>query len=919
MCVAGFGLSIWLPAAPAQSFLSSGLARFAGIDTSRLTGDNGPAYYAALQGPFAVARDSVGNIYIGEIARIRKIDTHGVITTIAGTGAAGESGDGGPATAAEINYVGGLVIDSRGNLYFSEDQVRIRRIAPDGTIWLFAGTGGGGYNGEGVAALSAEINAAGLAVDALDQLYLAEPNNARVRVIDKDGKIATFAGTGTSGYAGEGGSALQAQLSQPLDLVFDATGNLYVADGQRVAKIDTHGVLTRVAGDPSLPFGILSQDEVPATQSSLAAFSVATDPQGDVFVATPRVRKITPDGVIHAFAGIEDYNPQPFTEACGDAVKATVRAAGMKADANGSVLFINHLVDRLQQATSAGKISTIAGAGPNLFTGDGGLAGVVTFANPSAIAFEKLGNLYVADTGNNRIRRIDASGIVTTVAGGGGPVYNQDPGCSADQNKFLRHPHGVVVDSSGGIFVADTGKNRILRVAPDGTQTTIAGTGVAGFSGDGGPATAAQLSQPNGVLVDGTGNIFITDSGNFALRKIDAGGTIHTLWTKGATGSMAFDAAGDLLFPATTSVERLSVSGAISPVAGTGEYTFSAAPGFVSGVEEIGGASAVALDSAGSIYVADAVKGVIERVSHNCALSVDGGATLRQPAGLAFDAKGNFYISDASQGTIWIGAPTPAPPSESPTPYFGRTGIQSAAPANLVNLIGEPPAPPIQAPIAPGQLLRIRGVCIGPFDPVFDGFGAGGTLSTSAGGTQIQFNNTAAPLISVSSGEIIAQAPFELDGQLQSAVALTYQGVAIQSAIAVQAANPAIFTSGNLPSGPAIALNQDGTLNSATQPAPRGSVVVLYATGTGQTMPPGSDGTVPPDAALPKPKLPVIATIGSNNARILYAGDAPGFVGLTQVNLVVPRSIVGGGAQPITLEVGGFPLNQSDVTIYVAP
>jgi uncharacterized protein (TIGR03437 family) len=872
----------------AQSFLNSGLSRFAGIDTSTLTGDNGPAYYAAFQGPVAVARDPAGNIYIGEIARIRKIDAQGVITTIAGTGTPGDTGDGGPATAAEVNYVGGIAIDSQGNLYFSEDQARIRRIAADGTI----------------SSIAADNNAAGLAVDAQDQLYIAEPSNARVRLIAKDGTISTFAGTGTPGYSGEGGPAVQAQLNQPVDLAFDAAGNLYLADGQRVAKIDTHGVLTRIAGDPSLPVGIPSQDEVPATQSSLTAFSVATDPLGDVFVATPRVRRITPDGIIHAFAGIENLNSQPFTEACGDALNATVRAAGMKADASGDVFFINLLAARLQEATPAGKISTVAGAGPNLFTGDGGAASAATFASPNAITFDKQGNLYVADTNNNRIRRIDTSGVVATVAGDGGPVYNQDPACSPDQPSFLRHPQGVAVDAAGDIFIADTGKNRVLKIAPDGTQSTIGG----------------QFSAPQGVLVDGAGNIFVTDTGNSSLREVSPNGAVTTVWTNGAMGSMAVDAAGDLFFSAGTSVERISsASGAISPVAGTGEYSFSAAPGGVSGVQEVAEASAVALDAAGSIYVADEGKGVIARVSIHCALAVDGGATLRQPAGLSFDAKGNLYISDAAEGTIWIGSPTPSPANESPTPYFGRTGIQSAAPANLVTLIGEPPSPPIEAPIAPGQLLRIRGVCMGPFEPVFVAYSPGGVLSTSVGGTQITFNGAAAALITVSAGQIIAQAPFELDGQFQAPVKLTYNGVAIQSSIQVQAANPAIFTMTNQPTGPAIAANQDGTLNSAANPAPKGSIVVLYATGTGQTAPPGSDGTDPPNAALPAPKLPVIATIGSQNSTIFYAGDAPGFVGLTQLNIGVPTSIMGGGAQPITLEVGGFPLNQSGVTIYVAP
>jgi uncharacterized protein (TIGR03437 family) len=871
----------------AQSFLSSGLARFAGIDTSTITGDGGPAYYGAFQGPTAVARDAAGNLFVGELARIRKIDAQGVITTIAGTGTAGDTGDGGPATSAQVSFVGGLAIDSQGNLYFSEDQARIRRIAADGSISLFV----------------TENGVAGLAVDAQDQLYVAEPINAVVRMITKTGAISTFAGTGVPGYAGEGGPALQAQLRQPADLAFDSSGTLYVADGQRVAKIDKHGVLTRIAGNPSLPAGIPSQDEVPATQSSLTAFSVATDPLGDVFVATPRVRRITPDGIVHAFAGIETSTQPAFTEACGNALMATVRAAGMKADANADVFFVNQLGNRVQEATPAGKISTIAGAGPNLFTGDGGPAAAATFASPHAIAFDQQGNLYVADTNNNRIRRVDTVGIVETVVGDGGPVYNQDPACSSDQPGFLSDPQGVAIDAAGDIFVADTGKNRVLKIAPDGTQSTI-GSG---------------FSQPQGVFVDNAGNVFVTDAGNSALRKIVPSGTVETLWTNGAMGSMAVDTAGDLFFSAGMSVERLSASdGAISPVAGTGEFTFSAAPGFTSGIEEVGDASAVALDSAGSIYVADAGKGVIERVSPSCALSVASVAMLREPTGLAFDAKGNLYIADATQNTIWIGTPTPAPASEPPTPYFGRTGIQSAAPANHVMLIGEPPAPPIEAPISPGELLRIRGVCIGPFEPVPVDFSASGALSTNAGGTQIFFNNAAAPLITVSSGQIIAQAPFELDGQSQAPVSLTFNGVTIQSFISVQAANPALFTMSNQPTGPAIASNEDGTLNSATNPAAKGSIVVLYGTGTGQTVPPGSDGTMPSDTP-PLVKLPVLATIGSENAMVLYAGDAPGFVGLTQLNIGVPTSIVGGGAQTIGLAVGTFPLNQSNVTIYVTP
>ncbi len=166
----------------------------------------------------------------------------------------------------------------------------------------------------------------------------------------------------------------------------------------------------------------------------------------------------------------------------------------------------------------------------------------------------------------------------------------------------------------------------------------------------------------------------------------------------------------------------------------------------------------------------------------------------------------------------------------------------------------------------------------------------------------------------MSSGQIIAQAPFELDGQSQVPVSLTFNGVTIQASVEVQPANPAVFTMSNQPSGPAIASNEDGTLNSATSPAAKRSIVVLYRTGMGQTMPPALDGSMPSDTP-PLVKLPVLATISSQNAVVLYAGDAPGFVGLTQLNIGVPTSIMGGRwTRDLTLSTRSRPRTRTSST-----
>ena len=198
-----------------------------------------------------MARDAAGNLYLAETARICKIDAAGNISTIAGTGIPESTGDGGPATKAQVYYASNVTLESQGNIYFSESQLNIRRIAADGAISTYAGHFSSGYNGEGIPAASAQLGAAGLAVDGLDQVYFADPGNARVRVIRRDGKVYTVAGTGIQGKAGENGPALQAQLLSPSAIAFDASGALYIADTERVVRVDANGILTRIAGNPA--------------------------------------------------------------------------------------------------------------------------------------------------------------------------------------------------------------------------------------------------------------------------------------------------------------------------------------------------------------------------------------------------------------------------------------------------------------------------------------------------------------------------------------------------------------------------------------------------------------------------------------------------------------------------------------------
>jgi uncharacterized protein (TIGR03437 family) len=299
---------------------------------------------------------------------------------------------------------------------------------------------------------------------------------------------------------------------------------------------------------------------------------------------------------------------------------------------------------------------------------------------------------------------------------------------------------------------------------------------------------------------------------------------------------------------------------------------------------------------------------------------------------LAFDPTGNLYISDIGNNSVWMAARKPAPTNEAPTPRLNPTlPITNAAPAfpprQFEPLPGRFTFP--QEPAAPGELIHINGACIGPVNPEFASFDGDGNLPRALGGVSVSMNGLPVPLLSVSENTVLAQVPWEagpVDAPASN-ILLTYQGVSSASLAPVANPYPALFTMNGQPGGLAIAANQDGTINSAANPAPKGSVVMLYGSGFGPVTPPAATGKPAPANPLQQLVYPpaiyiMLATppIGNvvQQAQVQFAGNAPGLVGVTQLNVQIPLSLVGEGAMLVSITPRGQ--NQPDLLalLYVA-
>ena len=386
---------------------------------------------------------------------------------MAGNGTATFGGDDGPATAADLNGATDVTVDAAGNLYIADtNNQRIRKVDTGGTITTVAGDGTVGFTGDGGPATGASLNSpAGVTADAAGNLYIADFFNHAIRKVDAGGTITTVADNGIAGFSGDGGPATSAQLSFPDGVAFDAAGNLFIADrnNHRIRKVDAATrIITTVAGDGTAAF---AGDGGLATAASLSSpWGVALDAAGNIFIVD-----------------------------------------------NG-----NDSIRRVDAST--GIITTVAGTGTQGFSGDGGPATSAMLNFPTGVAVDTAGNFYIADQANHRVRKVDTGGTITTVAGTGTAGFSGDGGPAT--SAMLIFPWGVAVDTAGNLFITDRNNHRIRKVDTTGTIRTVAGTGTQGFSGDDGPATSADMNFPSGVTLDAAGNIFTSEQGNNRVRRV---------------------------------------------------------------------------------------------------------------------------------------------------------------------------------------------------------------------------------------------------------------------------------------------------------------------------------------------------------------------------------------------------------------
>ncbi len=464
--------------------------------------------------PSGVAVDTAGNIYVADYGNqtIRKVTPAGVVTTLAGLAGTPGTNDG-TGSAARFNTPTGVGVDSAGNVYVADAyNYTVRKVTPAGVVTTLAGLARTSGTNDGTGNAARFFWPSGLAVDTAGNIYVADYLNDTIRKVTPAGLVTTLAGlAGTSGTNDGTGSA--ARFTNPVGVAVDTNGNVYVADSNNctIRKMTPAGVVTTLAGRAGVAG---SADGTNSAAGFYCPNGVAVDTAGNVYVADTynyTIRKVTPAGVVTTLAGLAGS---------GGSADGTGSAArfggpyGVAADSPGNVYVADSGNDTIRKVTPAGVVTTLAGLAGRSGSADG-TGSAARFNTPTGVAVDSAGNVYVADAYNYTVRKVTPAGVVTTLAGLAGSSGTNDGTGNAAR---FDYPNSVAVDSAGNVYVAESDVNTIRRVTPGGVVTTLAGLPFREGSADG-TGSAARFAYPVGVAADSAGNVYVADDGNNTIRK----------------------------------------------------------------------------------------------------------------------------------------------------------------------------------------------------------------------------------------------------------------------------------------------------------------------------------------------------------------------------------------------------------------
>ena len=495
-----------------------------GLGVPGFGGDFGPAEDAILKYPFGITLDKKGNLYIADRGnnRIRKVDTQGIIKTIAGDGYHAYGGSYGPATRASLAYPTDVAVDDQGNIYFADrNNNRVRKIDTLGIVTPLAGTGQSDYNGDNEVAAETNLYLPlAIALTHDSKMVVVDRSHFRLRSIDlKSDQVTTIAGNGRSHFKGDQGTALGATLSSPSGIAIDSRGNILFADQthNRIRKIDSRGVISTFAGNGKL--GNEGDGGLARKAALYRPTGLVIDSKDQVYVVSRfppswNIRKINGKGVITRFAGIGRLDDRGDGGAPKDASFKALRDIATDNKGNIFVADLGHI----RKIDKNGKITSYYKEKWNRQNEE---------THPNGFAWGPDGALYVSDSGSNKIRRIESTGKMTTIAGTGEMKDQRDGGPAIEAG--IRSPGGLAFSPSGELFIAEEETHRIRKIDIRGIIHLVAGKGTAGYSGDGGLAIEAELKNPFRLVFDKEGNLYFTDRDNNRIRKIDTQGIITTI------------------------------------------------------------------------------------------------------------------------------------------------------------------------------------------------------------------------------------------------------------------------------------------------------------------------------------------------------------------------------------------------------